>query len=188
MKKGRDSHDTHLNSVKGRVIKALMDLSPFLEYMDLKTRREVVYAKAGSIALYGAELYVGQTEWTLNRLTAILMRCDRSIFQKDWYRVSNRRICSEILVDLPITMCRKACVRFFHKMIWTRRPNQLYEKLKFNNRHRDCSKIYIMNPLRKQVSKRTLLYSGLDLYNTMPIEYKLMDPKKLKKEINKMNI
>ena len=45
-----------------------------------------------------------------------------------------------------------------------------------------------MNLLRKQVSKQTLLYSGLDLYNTMPIEYKLMDPKKLKKEIKKMNI
>ena len=91
-KNGRDSYNTHLNSVKGRVVKALMDISHLLKHMDLKTQKEVVYAKAGSIALYGAELFTGQNEWTQNRHTAILMRCNRSIHCKDWFRVSNKRI------------------------------------------------------------------------------------------------
>ena len=165
-----------------------MDISHLLKHMDLKTRKEVVYAKAGSIALYGAELFTGQNEWTQNRHTAILMRCNRSIYRKDWFRVSNRRICKDILVDLPQVMCRKATIQFFHKMIWIKKPNQLYEKSKFNIRHRECSKVNIFQPLWKESSKQTLLYSGLEIYNRLPLEYKMMDPKKFKREIKKLDI
>ena len=89
-KNGRDSYDTHLNSVKGRVIRALTDISHLLKHMDLKTRKEVVYAKAGAIALYGAELFTAQSKWTRKKHTAILMRCNSSIYMKDWFRESNR--------------------------------------------------------------------------------------------------
>ena len=121
-----------------------------LKNMNLKTRKEVIDTKITSLALYGAELYTDQTEWTKNRFTAIMMRCNRDIYRKDWYMVSNRRICDEILVDHPLQICRKSTLKLFHKVVWNHKRPQLYEKLKFNSRHRECSKLCFKHPLRKK--------------------------------------
>ena len=84
---------------------SLIKLAPYLGHMSMKVRKDVVYAKAASILLYGAELYYGQTEATTTKVTGILMRCNRAIFRRDWYKVSNRRICNEIQVDQPMEIC-----------------------------------------------------------------------------------
>ena len=75
--------------------------------MNLKTQRETIYAKAASLLLYGSELFTGQTEWTQRKITSILIKCNREIYRKNWFKVSNRKICRDILVDLPEEMLRK---------------------------------------------------------------------------------
>ena len=62
LKNNRDSYDSHLGQVSACVTKVLADLKQFTKYMDLKTRKEVIYSKAASIALYRSELYTGQTD------------------------------------------------------------------------------------------------------------------------------
>merc|ERR1711954_85288 len=104
---------------------------PYTRHMDLKTRKEVIYSKVSSIALYGCELFTGQTEWTTNKFTTILMKCNREIFQKDWFKLSNRRICREINVDHPVEIIKKSTLKLMHNLIRIKSPNQLYEKLKF---------------------------------------------------------
>ena len=143
-----DTYDTHLNIVKGKVIQALMELDLYLCHINLKTRREAVYVKAISSALYGAELYSGQIEAVTTKITGILMRCNHSIFRKDWFKVSNSRICKEILVDHQLELCRKASLQFFHKLVWHKKPDQMYKMLKFSQRHRECSNISINDPVR----------------------------------------
>ena len=156
--------------------------------MNLKTRRETIYAKATSLLLYGSELFTGQTEWTQRKITSILIKCNREIYRKNWFKVSNQKICRDILVDLPEEMLRKSTLRFFHKLVWNKKPIQLYENLKFNTKHRECSKISIKNPMRKQANRRTALYVGLDLYNNLKHGYKLTHPRQFKKQLKKMKV
>ena len=47
----------HLNKIKGPVFKTIAELKPYLAFIDLKERREVVYSKAISIAKYGLALF-----------------------------------------------------------------------------------------------------------------------------------
>ena len=61
----------------------------------------------------------------------------------------------------------------------------MYQKLKFNKRHRECSKIHVKNSANKETNRRTLLYTGLALYNDLNIGQKLMHPKKLKYAMKK---
>ena len=62
LKNNRDSYDSHLGQINGRVCKVLSEIRPYLKHMNLKTRRETIYAKAASLLLYGSELFTGQTE------------------------------------------------------------------------------------------------------------------------------
>ena len=179
---------THLNITSGRIIRILTENSPLLRYMSLKTRHEIIYSKAASILLYGSQLFTGMTQWTQRRFTAILMRCNRSIFRKDWFKVSNRWICKEIKVDLPYQMCQKATLFQMHKIMWQKSPPQIFKLFKFNNRHRECSKIGLNFQLSKQSSKQTNIEAGLNLYNRLPFGMKLMPPRKFNEELSKISI
>ena len=137
-KNNRDNYDTHLNVISSRVNNALYKVRPLLKNMNLKNRRQIIYSKIASTALYGFELIFGQTQWTDSKFMAILMRCNRAIYARDYYKVSNYRICKDISVDPPRDQCAKAALRFIHKVIRSGKPQQLYDKLKFNSRHRDC--------------------------------------------------
>ena len=89
LKNNRDSYDSHLGQINGRVCKVLSEIRPYLKHMNLKTRRETIYAKAASLLLYGSELFTGQTEWTQRKITSILIKCNREIYRKNWFKVSN---------------------------------------------------------------------------------------------------
>ena len=127
IKNNRGSYNNHLGQVNGRITKALSDLKPYTKHMDMKTQKELIYSKKASIALYGSILYTGQTEWTLSKFTSIMMKCNHQICMKDWFKVSNRRICRDIQVDHPLELIRKSTLKFMHKLIWIRTPAQLYE-------------------------------------------------------------
>ena len=87
--------------------KSLEEVRPSLKYMNLKNRREIVNSKCNYIATYGLELLFGQTKWTQKEPTAIIMRNHRAVFMKDFFKISNRRICAEICVDKPLAACKK---------------------------------------------------------------------------------
>ena len=188
IKNNRDSYDSHLGQVNGRVVKTLAELKPYTKHMDQNTRKEIIYSKVASIALYGCELFTGQTEWTTSKFTSILMKCNREIFQRDWFKVSNSRICKEIKVDHPIEIIKKSTLKFMHKLIWTKSPDQLYDKLKFNTKHRECSNISVKCPVSKLANRRTPIYTGLELYNSMSIRLKLTRPKRFKFLLKKMKL
>merc|ERR1711954_485179 len=139
----KNSLNTQLGKVLAIAANNLDELRPLLKHLSMKNRREVINSKCTSVITYGLELYFGQTLWTRNRLTALIMRNNRAIYQKDYYKVSNRRICNEIGFDEPYILCKKAAYRFIHKTIRSQKPPQLYEMLKFNQNHRECSRIGI---------------------------------------------
>ena len=181
----RNSYDTHISKVAATTAKALDALKPLLKHMNLKTRKEVVTSKCKSIANYGLELLFGQSEWVMRKYTAISMKSNRAIYRKDHFKVSNRRICSEIGVDEPILACKKVALNFIHKLLRSQKPPQLYKMIKFNQNHRECSRIGLVNPTSKEVNKRTLLTKSIKLYNTVPKSLKILSIKQMKSQLKK---
>ena len=116
------------------------------------------------------------------------MCCNRAIFCKEYFKVSNRRICLEIGVDQPDQMTKKMTLRFFHKMIWKKSPPQIYNLIQFNNRHRDCSKLGLKYIPSKQGNKPTAIQKALEIFNNTKTSLKMMHPKKLKTELEKIRI
>ena len=85
-------------------------------------------------------------------------------------------------------MCKKLTLKIIHKLVWSKSPPQLYNQLKFNNRHRDCSRIGLNLAPGKQSSKKTTMQIGLELFNSLPIGLKVMHPRVFKKEMSKTRI
>ena len=187
LKNSRDTYESHLGMVSSIIHKRLDELKPFLKHMNLKNCRETVYSKVASSLTYDLELYAGQNQWTTQRVTAILMRCNRSIYRKDYFLVSNNRICRDISVDPPALMCQKAAVKFIHRVIRNQAPKQIFEKLKFNKHHRNCSKINLKNGFRKEASKRTLIHTSIQLFNNLKPTLKFLPKNRYKSERKKKN-
>ena len=76
------SMNHHIDKIRGNVYNALAQLKPFMKFMNLKERKDMVYSKALGIASYGLGLYLGQSELIKDRLTAIYMRANRQIFHQ----------------------------------------------------------------------------------------------------------
>ena len=82
----------------------------------MKQRQEVVYAKALSIAQYGLPLFSGQTEVIKDRLTAIFMRANRTIYGMPVpLETKNQWICKQIGVKTTRQQVIEANLKFTHK-------------------------------------------------------------------------
>ena len=117
-----------------------------------------------------------------------MMHCNTALFAKDFFIVCNKKICGEILADHPMELCAKAALKLIHKTICTKRQAQLFNQLKFNSKHRSCSKIGLKCNIRKEVNKQTLLYKATELFNSLKPELKYLSIKKFKHIIKKLKI
>ena len=154
--------------------------------MTLKTRRKIVYSKISPIVLYGIELFLGQSERIIEKVTALLMRCNRAIYLKDFFKVSNMPICKDISVDPPDVLIKKSGLKFIHKLIQNEAPAQLFSKIRINNRMRKCSKISLRDGIRKECNKRNLIYQSVQLYNNLSTDLKYLPIKKFKRQLQKV--
>ena len=139
----------HLHIIASRISNALCKFRPLLTHLSLKNCREIIYSEVASSALYSSKLIYGQTQWTQDRFKAIMMCCNRAIFAKDFFKVNF----GKILVDHPMEICAKAALKLIHKTICTKRQAKLFNQLKFNSKHRSCSKIGLKCNIRKEVNK-----------------------------------
>ena len=93
-----DNFDAHFAMVNSVVNKKLIELKPYLNWMNLKDQREIVYSKVASIAQYGYELCAGANQNTQQKLTSVLMKCNKAIYNKSYMWVSNEKICRDIML------------------------------------------------------------------------------------------
>ena len=57
-----------LKQKKGTVFQRIAKLKPYIHYMNINERKEIIYSKALSIAKYGLEFYFGQPQLFKDRL------------------------------------------------------------------------------------------------------------------------
>ena len=81
---------------------------------------------------------------------------------------------------------KKSALRFIHKAIINKKPTQIFEKLRFNNGQKNCSKIALRKGFSKEINKRTLIFKSVELYNKSKPSMKYLTIKKFKSELKKM--
>ena len=67
VRKNRDLYFSHLGMVEAVVNTKLTEIQPSLKFMNLRTRREIIYSKIASTATYSIELYYGQNQRTVDK-------------------------------------------------------------------------------------------------------------------------
>ena len=83
-------------------------------------------------------------------------------------------------------MCKKAAARFIHKIISDKAPKQLFDKLKFNNRHRKCSKISLKIGFKKEVNKQTLMNASVTIFHNLKPSLKYLSKANFRREMKKL--
>ena len=179
----------HLNKIRGHVYRTISQLKPFLKNMNLDQRRQVVYAKALSIAEYGLPLYCGQVEAVKDKLTTIFMRANRAILHQPVpLKTKNKWICRQIKVKSPRQLILEAGAKLIHRIVNQRSPPQIYEQLTFPRLIRKTARIGVSNVPRTQKCKRSTIYQVVKIFNNLPNNLKFVPPKLFKKLISKRSI
>merc|ERR1711954_513888 len=132
----------HMAKVKGPIYKTLSEIKPYLGFLNIKQRREIIYSKALSILSYGLALYAGQTEEIKDKMTAIMMRGNRMIINGPILQnTKNEIICKQAGVKTPRQLMAEAAAKVMHTIINTKAPPVLYKMLVFPTYFRRAAKI-----------------------------------------------
>ena len=99
---------------------------------------------------------------------------------------STSAICKKLNIDEPRQEILKASFKLIHKMIETRKPDQIIAQLKISARK--TSRVYMRDGIRSVRASRSPLNAAVELYNAIPPSFRALRHKKLKKEIKKVTI
>ena len=178
--------DTHLNSVAAKVGMLMNKLKPALTLMPDPIKKKVINSKVKSVATYGLQLTLGQPQSIIQRACAILMRINRKMFSNQEGLRSTSAICNKLNIDEPRQEILKASFKLIHKMIETKKPDQIIAQLKIPARK--SSRVYMRDGRRSLRATRSPLNAAVDQYNAIPPSFRALRHKKLKKEIKKVTI
>ena len=179
---------THLQKLKGIISLKLAKIRPFLNFMSLKTRKELLYAKIGSIIMYGLPLYCGQTEDIRNDISVLFMKINKAIYNQNCYKISNARICKRIDVDLPDQLLKKTTIMLIHRMVTTWKPRGIIKLIRKDKVTRKCKRMNLKKSFRKKKCRRSVLCRGLKLYNSLPGNIKSLSSRLMKKRLKKVRV
>ena len=179
----------HVNKIRGLVYNALAKLKPFMGYMSLKQRKDIVYAKAMGIAGYGLGLYLGQPEIIKDKLTTIYMRANRQIYHLPLpLKTKNAWICRKVGVKTPRQLIIESGLKFMHRIVNTQLPHEIFKQIKFPKRFRKTVNLTTVTNPKTIKCKRCLIYKSLRYYNNLHSSLKFLHPKIFKRSIEKRKI
>ena len=112
------------------------------KFLDKPTRKEIIYSKVGSIILYGAALYSGQTEQIKAKFTTLLMKCNLMILNRKTFMERNEVVCREANVSHPKEFVNKAAVKFMKKIIFKQKPKEIFKMIRLESPKRLSSNIF----------------------------------------------
>ena len=179
----------HLNKIRGQVCLNIAKLKPYLGYLSMKERRELIYAKALSIVKYGLELYFGQPQIVKNNLSALMMRGNRAIFGRPLPLDTNTEwICNQIGVKTPRQLIIEAALKTIHRVVNNQKPPHLFNQLEFPRLFRQVTSIKVADAPRTIRCRRSTLYKSVRQFNQLHPSLKYCHPKLFKEAIERRNI
>ena len=182
----RNTMDTHINSMASKIGLTLSNLKPALQYMSPEIKKRVITAKVKSIALYGSQLIIGQSQNTIQRACALIMRVNRAMHNNTEGLRSTSAICRQLKIDEPRQEVIKITFSYIHKIIEHKQPEQIISKLRLPTRK--SGKIYIRGGFRSVRNISTPIHAAVELYNAIPQDFRKLKHKKLKSKLKKVEI
>ena len=126
----------------GQVFKSLSTIKPYLRYMSLEKRRQIVYSKVLGTAVYGIGPHTGQRANAKDKMTPIFIRATREIYGLPVpLKTKNEYICKKIGMKTPRQLITKAGLQFIHRVINTQMPMDIFDVLVFRRKMRRNAKI-----------------------------------------------
>ena len=182
----RNTMDSQLTATASKVGLAMSKLRPALPYLTPETRKQLVNMKIKPIALYGIQLYLGQPQSIIYRAASQIQKVNRFMTTNPEGLKSISALCRYLDIDDPLQDIVKSSFTFIHKIIQTKRPEQIIDQL--NIPRRSSAKIYFKGKPNSLRSRRTPINSCIDLYNAIPMDFKLLPHKKMKSKLKNLKI
>ena len=130
--------------------------------------KQIIMSKVLSQVDYGLSLYLSQTDAINVKVNTLHMKCYNEIIIESTFIMGHRVICDRLKLPQTETAIKRASASFFHRIIKTRFPAQIHQKL-LQPRHQtgfpDLRQIKQL-PTRKM--ERTMFYSSVKNYNKIP--------------------
>ena len=181
--------DHHINKLKGPTFKALSVLKPYLQYMNLTQRKQMIQSKVLSIPMYGLGLYVGQTEAVKSKITTVFMRAYREIYRQPLpMKTKNEFICKKIGCKTTRQLIIQEGLKFISRIVNTQTPPQIFKMLKFPRKPRKNALIQTTRTPRTIKCKRSIIYKTIRQFNSLHSSIKFLHPKLFKVAIEKRSI
>ena len=176
--------NSHISALASTVGMNYKKIQPYIAHAPMSQRRTILKTKLEPIAMYAAPLLFNESELCKKRLENILMNVNKWIYGKTTYMKSYKEICQEIRAEPPEQVILKTNTRYICKLMFEKQVTQLMNFLKINKR--TGSKVYLKEP--HKASTKASLNRHIHLFNTLPLELKTLNPKRLKQKLEKLSV
>lgn len=165
----RMTWDDHLSIVSQKIYGTLRSLWDVTRFADMELRKKLFIAFIFPIFLYCDVVLFGMSKGCEKKLQLLFNACVRYIFKlRKFDHVSNF---SKTVLNCDLQVYYKIRVlTLFYKIISTRSPNYLYEKLTFSQSTRNQNLIVPLN--KSHNFNSSFFVKGAVLWNQLPCEFK----------------
>merc|ERR1711954_437740 len=129
---------------------------------------------------------VGQSQQVIQKLSAVIMPINKQMTTNPEGLRSTSALCKSLNIDEPKQELIKNNFSLFHKIIQTKRPDDIIDKLIIPNRR--AKKVYVKGTKYTQRSQKSPIISGINLYNAIPPDFKALPHKMMKQKLRKITI
>ena len=129
---------------------------------------------------------IGQAQNVVQRLAAVIMRINRQMTDNPQGLKSTSALWEFLDIDEPKQEMIKHNFALFHKIIQTKQPDDIIQKLKIPKRR--TGKIYIKGTNMSQRSQRSPIMAGINLFNAIPPDFRSLPHKLMKQKLKKIQI
>lgn len=133
----------------------------------IKIRLQLAKSYVVPTLLYGAELFAGCNADSRKKLNTTFNNVARYVFGIRKYDRISHHVIKILKMPLNNYLNYKAII-FLHKIIYTREPNYLFQKLTFSRSNRGNNLNQIIH--RRQLSERQFFIRTIRLWNLLPNE------------------
>ena len=159
-----------------------------LKQMKIKTWREVILAKAGSVMNYGALLITGETESVISDYHTGMMRLFRAINGEFVFKEPCEQTCLKAGVKLPRQILTDTAIKYAHRVMFTHEPKPIFNSIYVPKHPRTCQEIFSSLNANTNRRKQNIILRLPKLYNKIPDKLKLLNPKAFNEKLRKYNI
>merc|ERR1711954_216250 len=150
----------HLDFLSGKLTMTYNCIKEALPFLTPENRKVVVNSKMRGQINIVLPLILNQTNAVKKKAETMLMRINKIIYGKKYFKVNNEKICKEIGMQDPEVEIVKASAKAIHKLMYNQKTPSLKKLITRTNR--STSNYYHLTPKKK--TYRTTLEVLIQLY------------------------